>query len=51
MRQRNMSKKRDDEFITKSKPENIHLTLKKGMCLAAVIVFVKANKLNKRNGK
>ncbi len=32
-------------------PENIHLILKKGMCLAAVIVFAKADKLNKMNGK
>ena len=37
--------------MKKSRLEYVHLTQKKGMCLAAVIVYAKADKLNYRNEK
>jgi hypothetical protein len=51
MKERAMNRKRETECIKKTKLEDIRLSAKDGKSLASVIVFIKADNLDKRTGK
>jgi len=46
-----MNRKRDAKFNKRAKLGNIHLSAKNRKSLASVIVFIKADNLDKRTGK
>lgn len=51
MEEKTVNRKRDAEFIKKTKLEDIRLSAKDGKSLASVIVFIKADNLDKRTEK
>ena len=51
MKEKTMNRKRDAEFVKKIEFEDIRLSAEDGKSLASVIVFIKADNLDKRTGK